>query len=76
MENQGIKKEREGTSASLSFFDGLAYDIFYFPPYQLNSVFIIIIFILDFPGMPCFTRFSVVMVKCSEITNCEKSGQN
>ena len=32
MENQGIKKEREGTSASLSFFDGLSYDIFYFPP--------------------------------------------
>ena len=45
-------------------------------PWQMNNTFIIVLFLLNLPGTPCFARFSGVMIKCSEITDCGKSEQN
>ena len=45
-------------------------------PWQMNKTFIIVLFLLNLPGMLCFARFSGFIVKCSEITDCGKLEQN
>ena len=45
-------------------------------PWQMKRTFIIVLFLLVLPGMPCFARGSGVIVTCSEITDCDKSEQN
>nr|DAR09830.1 MAG TPA: hypothetical protein [Caudoviricetes sp.] len=45
-------------------------------PWQMKSIFIIVLFLLDLPRMPCFARVSGVIVICSENADCGKSGQD
>ena len=38
-------------------------------PWQMNSIFIIVLFLLDLPGMPCFARVFEVIVYALKLQN-------
>ena len=45
-------------------------------PWQINSIFIIVLFLLDLPGNALFCEVFRMIYICSEMTECGKSEQD